>query len=68
MNRSQIATTVDERLRRCVSFIPLAKQRVTLSFPRVIRSFMLRDKKTRQGYVRKHTLKPAGYFFLGPEL
>ena len=24
--------------------------------------------KTRQGYVRKDILKPAGYFFLGPEL
>jgi len=29
--------------------------------------FTLRDNKTRQGYVRKHTLKPAGYFFCGPE-
>ena len=24
--------------------------------------------KTRQGYARKRILKPAGYFFLGPEL
>lgn len=23
------------------------------------------DNKTRQGYARKRTLKPAGYFFLG---
>lgn len=26
--------------------------------------FIVRGNKTRQGYVRKHTLKPAGYFFL----
>lgn len=24
--------------------------------------------KTRQGYARKRILKPAGYFFVGPEL
>ena len=24
--------------------------------------------KTRQGYVRKHILKPAGYFFVGQDL
>jgi hypothetical protein len=24
--------------------------------------------KTRQGYVRKHILKPAGYFFMGQDL
>jgi hypothetical protein len=26
------------------------------------------SNKTRQGYVRKHILKPAGYFFVGQEL
>lgn len=25
----------------------------------------LRPNKTRQGYARERTLKPAGYFFLG---
>lgn len=25
------------------------------------------DNKTRQGYARKRTLKPAGYFFVAPE-
>lgn len=25
----------------------------------------LRNNNTCQGYVRKHTLKPAGYFFYG---
>jgi hypothetical protein len=26
------------------------------------------SNKTRQGYVRKHILKPAGYFFVGQDL
>ena len=28
---------------------------------------ILRGNKTRQGYARKRILKPAGYFFVGPE-
>lgn len=27
----------------------------------------LRPNKTRQGYARKRTLKPAGYFFVRPK-
>ena len=29
---------------------------------------ILRSNKTRQGYARERILKPAGYFFVRPEL
>ena len=30
--------------------------------------YILDSNKTRQGYVRKHILKPAGYLFAGQDL
>jgi len=48
-------------------FSPSAQMYSTLALLSKPSARIILLKKTRQGYVRKHILKLAGYFFLGDE-